>query len=367
MNRQMRVGIFVLVGLALCAVAVFLIGDSQQLWQPKVQYRAAFNDVAGLKPGAPVRMGGLDIGNVTSVGHGDNPGDPRIYVTLSITKAEAQRVRQDTVARVANKGLLGDKMIELSAGAGGAAAQDPKQLVRSEEPQDMFAAANQLASETQHIVEKMQPLAQSLGDPKFAEDIKQTMSDMRRIADALATNDSIAHKFLYDPEEGRKFSAMLTNMNNASSRLDGLLADARDVTEHVKNGPGIAHAVIYDGDMSQNAAGALAEVHKDLKAIREGNGLAHAVLYGDDSSQHVMANLNAMTDDLRVIVSNVKSGKGTIGALLVDPSIYEDLKSAIGNVERNQVLRALVRYSIKADEQKPPPQVHGTGQPQPQK
>jgi phospholipid/cholesterol/gamma-HCH transport system substrate-binding protein len=39
----------------------------------------------------------------------------------------------------------------------------------------------------------------------------------------------------------------------------------------------------------------------------------------------------------------------------VDPSIYEDIKSLVGNVERNQVLRALVRYSIKQDELKAPP------------
>jgi len=46
--------------------------------------------------------------------------------------------------------------------------------------------------------------------------------------------------------------------------------------------------------------------------------------------------------------------------LLVDPTIYEDLKSAVGNVERNQVLRALVRYSIKEDEARPhDPQVKG--------
>jgi phospholipid/cholesterol/gamma-HCH transport system substrate-binding protein len=68
-----------------------------------------------------------------------------------------------------------------------------------------------------------------------------------------------------------------------------------------------------------------------------------------------MANLNAMSDDLRAIVGGIRQGKGTIGALLVDPTVYEDIKSAIGNVERNQVLRALVRYSIKADEQSAPP------------
>ena len=47
-------------------VAIFLIGDTRQLWEPKIGYRAAFKDVGGLKPGAPVRMGGLDIGTVTS-------------------------------------------------------------------------------------------------------------------------------------------------------------------------------------------------------------------------------------------------------------------------------------------------------------
>jgi hypothetical protein len=46
-----------------------------------------------------------------------------------------------------------------------------------------------------------------------------------------------------------------------------------------------------------------------------------------------------------------------VGALLVDPSVYEDLKAVLGNVERNDVLRALVRYSIKQDEKKPPVEV----------
>jgi len=69
-----------------------------------------------------------------------------------------------------------------------------------------------------------------------------------------------------------------------------------------------------------------------------------------------MTNVNAMSDDLRSIVSGVKNGKGTLGALLVDPSVYDDLKALLGNVERNQVLRSLVRYSIKQDDQAAPPQ-----------
>ena len=67
----------------------------------------------------------------------------------------------------------------------------------------------------------------------------------------------------------------------------------------------------------------------------------------------------ATHDDLRAIVAGVRQGKGTLGALLVDPTVYADIKSVVGNVERNEVLRALVRYSIKADEQRAAPVVSG--------
>jgi phospholipid/cholesterol/gamma-HCH transport system substrate-binding protein len=52
-------------------------------------------------------------------------------------------------------------------------------------------------------------------------------------------------------------------------------------------------------------------------------------------------------------MADLRAGKGTLGALLVDPSIYEDVKSLLGNVQRNDALRALVRYSIKQDEKRP--------------
>ena len=179
---------------------------------------------------------------------------------------------------------------------------------------------------------------------------------------AIAHNDSAVHRLLMDPREGERIDIALANVDNATMKLSSMLGSMQDVADHVRRGPGIAHAVLYDGEMSKNAAATLDEIHQDLQAIRTGNGLAHAVVYGDDNTQHVLGNVNAMSDDLRTIVAQMTDGKGTIGGLLVDPSIYEDLKSAVGNVERNQVLRALVRYSIKEDESKskPDPTVSAT-------
>ena len=124
----------------------------------------------------------------------------------------------------------------------------------------------------------------------------------------------------------------------------------------VTTGPGFAHEVVYGEDGSKTIAkfGNVAdELTTTLKGVRDGNGLAHSVIYGDNSSQQMMSNLNQASTDFRQIMSDMRAGKGTLGALLVDPSVYEDVKLMLGNVQRNQALRALVRYSIKRDEKSP--------------
>jgi phospholipid/cholesterol/gamma-HCH transport system substrate-binding protein len=352
MEKSIKVGIFVLAGLVLSGLAVFLIGENRNLWDPKVYYRAAFTDVAGLKPGAPVRMGGVDIGTVAQVGHDGDPRDTRIYVKLDVVKREAPRVREDTVARVVNKGLLGDKMIELTSDGKGPQLADG-QTLKTEEPLDLqkyVTKFEDIADKVGKAVDNIEQGSRPLSDPQFSEDLKVTMHSLREITEGIARNDSAVHRALLDPHEGQKFDRLLSNLDNAT-------ADLHDMTTHLREGPGIAHALVYDGEMSKAASGSMSEVHKDLEAIRTGNGLAHALIYGDTNSQHLMTNVNAMSDDLRDIVAGLKQGKGTLGALLVDPSVYEDIKSVVGNVDRNQVLRALVRYSIKADETRATPRV----------
>jgi phospholipid/cholesterol/gamma-HCH transport system substrate-binding protein len=353
MSRELKVGLFVISGLALAMISVFLIGNAKELWERKVSYKASFQDVAGLKPGAPIRMGGLDVGTVVWVGHDGDSTDTRIFVKMSINKAEVGRIHVDTIARVGARGLLGDKMVELSVGSPTSPVLGPGLPIASEEPADIFSSVNRVAAATERAIDRLQPLAQALGDPKLASDIKGSIADTHDLLDALVHGDGPLHRFFFDRSEGNRVDDLIAHLNDTSSRLDSVLADVQDVADHVRQGPGIAHAIVYDGEISKDVGGSVVEIHKDLQAIREGNGLAHAVLYGDDSSQHVMANLNAMSDDLRAIVGDVRQGRGTIGGLLVDPTVYEDIKGLVGNVERNEVLRALVRYSIRADEQKP--------------
>ncbi|HEY8078834.1 MAG TPA: MCE family protein, partial [Labilithrix sp.] len=216
--------------------------------------------------------------------------------------------------------------------------------------------ADAIATKAQITIDNVNRASERLADPKVAEDLAQSVKSLREILDGVAHENGVAHKLVFDPETARKLDRITSNLDTTSANLAQVTGDARDVADHVKSGPGLAHTVVYDEATAQSVAGSLAELNGSLKAIRTGNGLAHGIVYGDDAntSQHVMGNLSAMSDDLREIVANMKAGRGTIGALLVDPSVYEDLKQLVGNVERNQVLRALVRYSIKQNESEKP-------------
>lgn len=354
-NRTFKVGGFVAFALLLSAVAVFLIGDSRRAWDRKMTYIGQFNDVAGLRTGSIVRMGGIDVGTVTDISHSEKAEDSRVYVTISVARNESQRVHADTLMRVVNKGFLGDKMIDLSGGDPKSPPAPDNSTIKSEaDPSDAFAKINDVAKKADVAMDSIRRTSEQLADPALAEDVKGSVKSLRAILDGVANNkEGAAHKLIFDAEEGRRIDRILANLDATTANLNAVTADAREVTARAKSGPGLVHTLIYDEQLGASTTGTMVELNKSLTALRTGNGLGHAVIYGDDSTQHVLGNVSAMSDDLREIVSNVKAGRGTIGALLVDPSVYEDIKALVGNVERNQVLRALVRYSIKQNEARP--------------
>jgi phospholipid/cholesterol/gamma-HCH transport system substrate-binding protein len=371
-SKEMRVGAFVLAGLIVAGMVIFLIGDEKRLFDPKVHYHTSFRDVQGLKTGAPVRLGGIDIGTVSRVAHSDDAADNRLYVDLHIVKRESARIKSDTVAKINNKGLLGDKMIELSGGSPSAPTIPPEGTITGEDPTDftnLFSEVGNMTQRADKILANLEVTTKALSDAQMHEDLRRSMHSVNVILKEVADGDGYVHRLLADPAEAARLSHLVTTFDRAAVEAEGTMVEAHRAAAQVNSGPGFVHEVLYGergADAMANFGGAAAEVIATLRGIREGNGLAHTIIYGgDDPSTQVSANIGAITRDLRQIIADLRAGKGTLGALLVDPSIYEDVKGVLGNVQRNDALRALVRYSIKQDEKRPAVQVSGSGQPAP--
>ncbi len=357
-SKQVKVGFFLMLGIAVLGVLVFLIGSERHLFESQAHLRATFRDVAGLKVGSPVRMGGVDVGAVTDITFGATQADRGIHVRFTIVASQLTRVRADSVVRIASKGLLGDKALDVTMGTQGRAAADEAE-VRTEETDDIASAMASASSAMQRANEVLGNVATAtrpLATPQLGNDLTALVHDLRTISRGVAEGPGTLHTLLADPATAARIERTLASVEQTSSRLASMSAEVDALAREARSGHGLVHALVYDpaGEQTlRSVARATDELSAITHDVRTGTGGLHQIIYGNDSAQAV-ANANAATASLREILANVQQGRGTVGALLTDPSLYEDMKTLVGNVQRNEILRALVRYSIHEDETRRP-------------
>ncbi|MEZ4410666.1 MAG: MlaD family protein [Polyangiales bacterium] len=357
MNKQVKVGIFVVIGLIVGGFLIFLVGSERHMFSRRATLRAAFPDVQGLKEGSPVRMGGVDIGEVSSVDFGDNPSDPRVHVRFSIVAAHLRRIRLgDSRARIVAKGLLGDKALEVTIGSQGRVAHDGDSLTAGTEA-DLFQRADRISAQAQGVVDDVARVTRSLADQHAGESTARTLANLDRISTWAAQENGFLQRFLTDPRAADEINQTLAAVRRTADHASSTMANVDALTREARSGRGMVHALLFDpagAELVRNASQATGELAGITRDVRTGNGGLHQIIYGTESAQAVR-NLEQTTAQLRDLMTDVRAGRGTIGALLTDPSLYEDLKTLVGNVQRNEVLRALVRYSIHQDDSGRPP------------
>src|SRR5262245_60139136 len=214
-RREVKVGAFVLAGLIVVGVVIFMIGDERQLFERKVEFQSVFEDVQGLTRGSPVRMGGVSVGSVLDVGYSDNADDPRLYVTLTVVRNEARRVRKDSVARIENRGLLGDKMVVITIGSAKEPVLEPGAVIKSEKAEDFTAANSKIgdvSKQAERVMENLERTTRSLNDEQFHQDIKQSVKSLSGVLRSLDEGEGYAGRFLHDPKEADKLSRTLGNL-----------------------------------------------------------------------------------------------------------------------------------------------------------
>ncbi len=364
LRTEVRVGIFVAAGLAVMAMMVFLIGQTHRMFETKATYLAEFEDVEGLNAGAQVLMGGVNIGHVAQVSYPEDAMRSEVLVELSIVRSEARRIREDSRVKVAPKGMLGDKQIIITKGTMSEPQIPEGQKIPSSQERSLFAQVEQLGEKFGSVLGNLEKTSGALAQEDFHDDMQTSMHSVRSVLENLDHGNGYLPRLLKDKDEAERLSQAVSNLERSTAQLNQVLRRVDQVLARVNEGPGFAHDVVYgkEGTESVQQIGhAAEEIAVTLQGIREGDGLAHSLLYGgpdDTNTERALADLAAITGDVREMVRDLKQGKGTLGALMVDPSVYEDLKVLLGNVQRNEVLRALVRYSIQRDEKRrvPAPQ-----------
>ncbi len=136
---ELRVGIFVVVGVLLVAVAIFYVTSSSGAFSPKYNLTTYMPDVDGLNEGAPVSLDGIQVGSVDKIRvNPQTNGDKNrsIEIVMRIRRQYDKSIRTDSKASMVTAGVLGDRYVNITRGFTGVALQ-PNQEIPAERGKDI--------------------------------------------------------------------------------------------------------------------------------------------------------------------------------------------------------------------------------------
>jgi phospholipid/cholesterol/gamma-HCH transport system substrate-binding protein len=368
--QNIRVGLFLAAGLLMGAIAIFAVGEKSGLFEGKSKIYIYFDDISGLVEGAPVRLAGLDVGTVSKIEFPLRLERRQARVSLAIKNKFMPRIRLDSVAMIDSKGLLGDKIINITLGS----SKQPELPDGGVLKTRSAPSIEHLASNIDEAIGSITEVAKSANSAIERLTTEQVRADIARITASTANileqverGDGFAHRALYDPKYGQEVEGILVDARGALAKARSAVERIDNTVAAVEHGDGMAHEIVY-GDTGKATMNELhdaaAEIASIVHQVRDGNGLLHGLIFDQDSARMV-TELDQAATRINHILGEIEKGRGTIGGLMVDPSVYEDLKSVLGNVERNVLLKALIRFTIKQNDIARPANLKVTRVPEP--
>jgi phospholipid/cholesterol/gamma-HCH transport system substrate-binding protein len=267
-SRAVGAGAFVVIGLLLFAVGLFMIGERRMLFERRFTVYTEFSRLGELEVGSTVRVAGANAGEVTDIALPNSPSG-KFKVKMEVREALHPIIRTDSVAATQTEGLVGGVFINIAAGTDAAATLPPGGTIVGREP---FAIADLLQQASDTIMTVNQTVNELRGDVEMA--VKQV---------AMTAED--AH--LMVKEIRPEIEDMVRNGNQISN-------DTKEMVGKINEGKGTLGKLINDDGLYERA-----------------KGIA-------DQAQGVMANVRQVTEDARRAIGEFRSKDGPAQGLFAD-------------------------------------------------
>lgn len=177
-SLEIKVGAFIVTGVALLVVFLFAIGDFGAYFQPGYEIRVRFDSANGMGRGSPVQYAGVEVGKVQDVRLmlKDN-GVPQ--VELLVRLPDSVKIRTDDQAAISTFGLLGEKYLEITPGTGQGSELRPGEVLRGQPPVStelVIQRSNEVLTELKQTLAGLNRL---VGDPEAQIYLKETLQEAR--------------------------------------------------------------------------------------------------------------------------------------------------------------------------------------------
>lgn len=331
---QLRVGITVIAASVTLAVLLFLMSGTTGLFTPRIVLHSYFDNAEGLRVGAPVRLSGVDIGNVSRIVIARGRPLTPVEVTMKVSTKYSYDLHTDSITSLDTAGVLGETYIDIdSSQARGPTAKNEDVL-----PTQVHPDFNQVVRASQSTLENINVLIKRADDIlAFAQSGKGSLGKL--IYDPVLYNrlsDTVAdfQKIVQEVANGQGSLGALISRNDAYDKFTATLDKMNAVVDDLQAGKGTAGKFLKDPTLYNNANDTIANVKKLTEDINNGKGTI-----GKLSKDEELANkLDTTITKLSQLTTQLEAGQGTVGKLLKDESLYNNTDAMV--VETRELLKA---------------------------
>jgi phospholipid/cholesterol/gamma-HCH transport system substrate-binding protein len=337
---ELRVGVVTIVSLVVLAITIVYVGSGGgSPWARKYELKALMSDINGLKPGAPVRVGGLEVGTVKHVDFDRKGG--MVEVTMKLDRRVQPRVTTKSEANLGSLGLLGEKAVDITASVEGAPIEDGGYITAAaEDPfKGLLAETSESTSHLNRILARMDAGEGTMGKALRDEELYNRMVDVSvRLQGVMNKLESPAGPL------GR-----LVNDNEMSRQLASSVKGIDSIVARVNEGKGPLGALSRDEELVADLKSLTSNLNEVAGKLHRGEGSAGRLLH-DDALFRRLDSVSARLDSL---IGRVESGEGSAGRLIKDPEFYNnvngaatDLRSLIGDIRKDPQKYLRVKVSL---------------------
>ena len=177
-SSEMKVGVLIVACILILAGFLYKTG-SLDFKKEGYEIKVLFNVVAGVTKSAPVRLAGVEIGQVKSI---DLSYEKSTKVEATLWIEKGAKLKQDSKAYITALGLMGEKYIEMTAGADDSPFLEPGGTLYGEDPLEFDA----LARKGENIADALEETLDNIN--KLAQSSNLVVSDNKDKIDAIFEN-----------------------------------------------------------------------------------------------------------------------------------------------------------------------------------
>ena len=228
-RRFIAVGIFIITGVTLFSLGIFLIGSRHEAFSHHVLLYTNFSDLDGVTKGSKVQVAGMDAGQITKI---DVPGSPngQFRVQMKVDDQFNGLVRTDSVVTVDTEGVVGNTFLTIHPGSPGASIAPANSVLQSKAP-----------------ITLSELLDHGLGVMNDADaTMKQLGGKLNVALDGVNGAVGNANDLLVGLKEGHGTAGMLLRDDTVATQIRGTLASVHSTTSNLNQASAQVRSMLVD-------------------------------------------------------------------------------------------------------------------------